>query len=252
MKYFIINSTIANVYRDPDFNSPVVSQGLLGETCIVCERKDSWVKCQFPDGYQGWLNTGQGTFSDVPYPANATCLDLYATIEQDSIPVRALALGCQVKVGNDGIISLPDSTTGVCTGNLGSSPYGPKREDILKIARRLIGIPYIWGGRSSCGLDCSGLVQLTFHLCGIQLPRDSRQQADSELLKPIREDEALQGDLFFFGTERITHVGIYAGDHTLIHAQGFVKEESIERGNTEGNLALSKTIQKVQSIEPLL
>ncbi len=252
MQYFTINSTVANVYREPDFNSSVVSQGLLGETCLVRNRRESWAECEFPDGYRGWVNTGQGIYSDKPYHPNTVCLDLFATVQQDGHSVRFLALGCQVVRNETHEIVLPDGTTGTSTGKFGQVIKGSGRETILTAARQFIGIPYVWGGRSSYGLDCSGLIQLTFFLNNIHLPRDSREQAACDQLTDIAENEALPGDLFFFGRERITHVGIYAGNQMLIHAQGYVKEESIDPDNPDGNRALYQTLQKVRSIESLL
>ncbi|MPN27215.1 hypothetical protein SDC9_174643 [bioreactor metagenome] len=101
--------------------------------------------------------------------------------------------------------------------------------NILKIATMYLNAPYLWGGKSLLGIDCSGLVQVVFSICGIQLPRDASQQVEKGDLVNFL-GEAQQGDLAFFDNEagNITHVGILLDATRIIHASGWVKIEKID------------------------
>jgi cell wall-associated NlpC family hydrolase len=96
---------------------------------------------------------------------------------------------------------------------------------------RFIGIPYLWGGTTPRGFDCSGLVQRIYRLHGVSLPRDSDQQARRGRLKPAGSYETLRtGDLLFFGKSdaQITHVGMYLADGLFLHAYGHVRVGSLD------------------------
>jgi len=96
------------------------------------------------------------------------------------------------------------------------------RDEIVKTAKSFIGLPYRWGGSSSdYGFDCSGLSMTAYHLNGLNLPRSSKKQYKAGI--PVRRSQLLRGDLVFFAISkgrRVSHVGIYAGDDTFIHAPG--------------------------------
>ena len=100
---------------------------------------------------------------------------------------------------------------------------------ILKIANMYLNAPYLWGGKSLLGIDCSGLVQVVFSICGLQLPRDASQQVEKGDFVNFL-GEAQQGDLAFFDNEAgsIIHVGILLDATQIIHASGWVKIESID------------------------
>ncbi|MBM3494460.1 MAG: NlpC/P60 family protein, partial [Armatimonadetes bacterium] len=100
------------------------------------------------------------------------------------------------------------------------------RAAVLHDARRLVGVPYLWGGRTPFGIDCSGFTQLVFRLSGVALPRDAYQQADWPGLAPVSESDIAPGDLVFFGGDLdprgrgITHVGIALEPPLFIHSAG--------------------------------
>ena len=102
--------------------------------------------------------------------------------------------------------------------------YGRRylRDEIVKTAKSFIGLPYRWGGSSSdYGFDCSGLSMTAYHLNGLNLPRSSKEQYKAGI--PVGRNQLLRGDLVFFAISkgrRVSHVGIYAGDDTFIHAPG--------------------------------
>jgi len=148
-------------------------------------------------------------------------------------------LGSLKENGNNNIIHIPigcflyflkrkevkiDSATFKYTGQVSSQ----KKINLIDYAYLYLNTPYLWGGRTPLGIDCSGLVQMAYKLCGIKLPRDSCQQA--ELGKKVIDlSKAKKGDLCFFGERnKITHVGLLINKKLIIHASGKVKIEKID------------------------
>ena len=100
---------------------------------------------------------------------------------------------------------------------------------LISYANSFLGTPYLWGGKSALGFDCSGFVQTVFKMCGISLPRDASQQIKDKKLIEINYKSIEKGDLLFFSDENlINHVGIYYGDGKIIHSSGNVKIENLE------------------------
>jgi cell wall-associated NlpC family hydrolase len=96
-------------------------------------------------------------------------------------------------------------------------------EEVIGTAKRLLGLPYLWGGSTPLGIDCSGFVQLAYGLHGVRLLRDSRLQYTQPDLAPVGRDKLEAGDLVFFGREQITHVGLCLGEGKFIHATTHVR-----------------------------
>lgn len=250
--YFIINTAIANVYHDGDYNSPVMTQALLGETCLVLDVREKWVQIRQWDDYVGWVNTGQGVFSSEPYSLTLRYLDLQGKIYSSSIlALRNITFGGQIKPEGKSVI-LPDGAKGRILGNLGYFNTKPTRESILKTAYRFLGSPYIWGGKTPAGFDCSGLVQTVFLANGISLKRDARIQNTMDELTEIDIAQIEPGDLVFFGNETITHVGISTGGFGFIHSQGWVKLDTLNPDYKHANIELIEKLQSIKSIHSLL
>jgi cell wall-associated NlpC family hydrolase len=118
----------------------------------------------------------------------------------------------------------------------------PEEEEILKSAFEMMGRPYLWGGTSGKGVDCSGFTKMVYYLNGVQLPRDANQQADvgEDVPSDTTFSNLLPGDLLFFGRkategekERITHVGIYLGNGKMIHSSNMVEIGGLRRGEPD-------------------
>lgn len=119
--------------------------------------------------------------------------------------------------------------------------------ELISYAKSFIGIPYLWGGKSSLGFDCSGFVQTVFKMTGINMPRDASQQILRENLHDINYYDAQTGDLLFFMEDNyVNHVAIYLGNQEIIHSSGSVKIE-----NLADNDKLYKKMYKVMSIKNL-
>ena len=121
---------------------------------------------------------------------------------------------------------------------------------ILEIAENLLGIPYRWGGKTSMGFDCSGLVQSVLKICGLKIPRDSKDQRSFLKNDQIDILDAEPGDLHFFGTkDKVSHVGFSTKAAGILHSQGFVKIETIDSSNINHNKNLLDIYLSTHSIK---
>ncbi len=258
MKIFTINVSAVNIYSEPRFTSSVVSQGLLGESCEMLDRENQWYLIKQNDGYEGWVYHFFGTESDELYPATHVCTSMFAPIfdKQNGKVIRDVCFGNKLKVSTDDDgknVILPDGRKGWTEADLRNEHPTPTRKNIIHTAKRFIGTPYQWGGKSPGGMDCSGLVQTVFQSVGIQLPRDAYQQAELFAKKRISIDHVNKGDLLFFAEDnKINHVAISLGGQEFLHAQGWVKEESLDSDSSVFNSKLDKILLSVHSMEDLL
>lgn len=240
MEYGISELCIIPVRRDPSECSEMVTQILFGEHFLVTETQGSWshVKLAF-DNYEGWVDHKMISFIeeelycelDKEVPAVAT--DTFNLVYQQSsysniivVPGSILPF-CDVenksfRIGSreynfQGKVSVPDMNS----VNI--------RESIIDSALQFFNAPYLWGGRTPYGIDCSGFTQIVFKLNGHSLPRDASEQVErGETLAFV--EEALPGDLAFFDNNegRITHVGIIWDRHKIIHASGKVRIDNVD------------------------
>ena len=127
------------------------------------------------------------------------------------------------------------------------------RSDIIKLAIYLMGVPYLWGGKSSFGYDCSGFVQMVLQAVGISIPRDTGLQIKTDWLKEISITDTQPGDLvFFFVDNQINHVAFSTGEGNIIHCSGEVKLESIIEGELGFNSKLAKLDHTFTSISKMV
>ncbi len=261
-KHFgIVNVSVCNIRSEPRHSAELATQALLGATLRVWKKQGDFYLVQSPDDYFGWLDDGGLQLMTASEYENWTNSEraiitqdfvfAYENTDEKSQKITDLVAGNMVQViENKGVftkISLPDGRSGfVKRENLSPldtwlSSRQPTAENVLATAREMMGSPYLWGGTSSKGMDCSGFTKMAFFLNGIQLPRDASQQVHTgELVET--DTGTLQnlqpGDLLFFGRkatlekkERISHVAIYLGDGKIIHASDRVKVESLMRGD---------------------
>jgi hypothetical protein len=235
--------SVANVRTTSGHSSEMSTQALMGTPIKVLSHTDNgWCEVQLPDGYKGYIIDNSLTFMSqdainkwkrsqrviVSSPSETKAY--YDTLRQfvmsDMVSGDIVAL-----LGNKSSdmteIILPDGREGwIASADI--KPLEAETKDIvneiLTTARQQMGTPYLWGGLSSKGMDCSGLTKLAFMAAGIIIPRDASQQA--LVGTPIERDKLQPGDLVFFGntkTGRINHVGIYEGNGYILESAGRVK-----------------------------
>lgn len=252
----IVNVSVCNLRSEADFSSEMMTQGLLGMPVRLLE-SDGWYRVQTPDDYIAWVHR-VGVFPVTPDELAAWNAAekvvvtshygfVYSQPDLSSQTVSDVVAGNRLKwEGTKGKfyrVSYPDGRTGYLPRSMGSTERqwraGLKQEaaDILRTARTLMGVPYLWAGTSSKGVDCSGFVRTVLFLHDIIIPRDASQQAYVGEHIDIRPDLSnLQpGDLVFFGRkasggqrERVVHVGLYMGGGRFIHSQGDVHISSLD------------------------
>ena len=234
MEYAACQVSIAPLRAHPSDKSEMVSQLLFGETVEIQESKDTWkyVVCAW-DGYTGWVDSKQLkrlTAKEFEEYREHQALNL-SLVEglmatDHFIPVTLGAVLPQY----DGLrCQLGEQTFQFSGPVVNPSQQKLGSEWVVKIARRYLHAPYLWGGRSPFGIDCSGLTQMVYKTAGIRLLRDANQQVTQG--RPIDFMEECQaGDLAFFdnGKGHITHVGIILPECHIIHASGQVRVDKLD------------------------
>jgi gamma-D-glutamyl-L-lysine dipeptidyl-peptidase len=234
MQYGICNLSLIPLRKSPEHTAEMVSQLLFGESFDILEKHENWLQIQLHnDAYTGWIHHRQylaltkEELDEIRSGTRVIVCDLNAKLfEKNSYNTFPLLMGSSLLFKEDNTFQFGDESY-VFTGDL----YIPaaKKEDILRFAVMYLGAPYLWGGRSHFGIDCSGFSQMAYHLAGFNLPRDASQQAFAgETLSFLSEAEP--GDLLFFDNAegKIVHVGIYSGNHKIIHASGNVRIDNID------------------------
>ncbi len=208
---------VAALRREPSRTAEQLDQLVFGERFNVLERQGGWAFGQaLRDGYVGWVRLETLTPAGPPPTHWVSALRTYAFGEASikSAPVARLSMNALVRVElAEGRFARLEASGHVPQHHL--SPLGAWATDVAAVAQAYLGAPYLWGGRDSVGLDCSGLVQQALYACGQAAPRDSDQQAT---LGRAADPEALaRGDLVFWRG----HVGMMLDPQTLIHANAF-------------------------------
>ncbi len=227
--------SIVPVRKEPNDRSEMVSQWLFGETAEVLDKKEKWSLLRFDhDGYEGWVDNKQWEVTATPNVDP----DL-RVIDQNTIADLGER---QVLLPYGGVVPFYQEGSILWQGERipvqAVTNHRPdlERADLMEFyLHPFLGAPYLWGGRTPVGVDCSGLTQMIFILMGIYLPRDASEQAEEgdvvELL-----DLCEPGDLVFFDNVegRIVHVGIVLtrndeGDLRVVHASGRVRIDKLDQ-----------------------
>jgi len=212
-RWMMVQQPIVNLTDVPRGNR--TSQLLFGERFLVLETSEGFAFgiCE-KDGYVGYILSGALTTAEAAtHWVVAPATHLYPRPDAKAPPDVALFFGSQVKVSaeRDGFFRIH---TGHFIPQQHLMPIKARFDDPVGVADLFLGTPYLWGGTSRWGIDCSGLVQAALMACGIDCPRDSDQQ-EAELGTDLPENTPFErGDLVFWKG----HVGIMANDHMLLHA----------------------------------
>ena len=258
LKYGVINNSVANIRSKPKHSAELATQALLGTGVKVLKRKGSFYLVQVPDGYISWVDHGgvvlmnESDYIDWNRAEKVIYTKTVGSVyqeENDNLTILSdIVLGAQLKYLNQGSdflkIEYPDKRIGYIKKSEAQlyndwiKTVQPSGELLEKYARDLLGSPYLWGGTSTKGMDCSGFTKTVYLLNGFIIPRDASQQIQAgEVVDENLNFEGLEkGDLMFFGTkatdhkkQRVTHVGIWLGNGKgeFIHSASKVRLSSI-------------------------
>lgn len=206
----------------PAPDAPFVTEALMGERVTVYETTEegwAWVQLE-SDGYVGWLAAGALGTAEAPPTHRVSALRTLA-FPGPSIkapPLGALPFGARVTVvRTQGPFAVTDTGAFLPARHL--APVDSVETDFVAVAERFVGAPYLWGGKTVLGIDCSGLVQVALSACGLACPRDSdmQERALGAALDPAASKDLRRGDLVFWKG----HVAIVRDPETLLHANAF-------------------------------
>ncbi len=236
MTFGICLLSIVPARKEPAGSSEMVTQLLFGEHYTVTEQGHGWLKILTAfDQYSCWISEKQHsciselTFTQLNKQSVFLNNELVQVIQNKTNESRyPITIGATLPFYKDQNMRLESYDFGF-EGQVSQFQKKNAAQDIISTAFLFMNAPYLWGGRSPFGIDCSGFTQLSFKLNGYTLPRDAYQQV--ELGTPLSfVEEAEAGDLAFFDNEegKIVHVGILLNDHQVIHASGCVKIERFD------------------------
>ena len=256
MQFGICNLSIVSIRFEPSDASELVTQILFGEHFKVLEQRKKWSKIRIAfDKYEGWISNNQFEFlsedkykeiDNSPQFLAGELIDFISDNHNHLIPIP---LGASLPFYHNSITSINERIFTydgeVINGTLNKSA-------IIQTAFMYLNAPYLWGGKTPFGIDCSGFTQMVYKLCGYSLLRDASQQAtQGEVLSFIEESEP--GDLAFFDNNegKIVHVGIIMSDNYIIHSHGKVRIDRIDHSGIY-NAELRKHTHKLRVIKKII
>jgi cell wall-associated NlpC family hydrolase len=220
---------VANLYSMPSRDADVVSQSLLGQELQVIQEKGDWLQVRTPDQHVGWMARDSARPS-APPQRTAQVSSIFANVYRETDvtehqPLLTLAFEGKVNVaGEDGRwvkLRLPDGGEGwIQRGDVAFDAKVLTISESIELAKRFLGLPYLWGGSSSFGYDCSGFTQMLVRSRGIVMPRDADLQAAWSGLIAVDRKHLRAGDLLFFGDspkKNYSHRDVYR--QRQVHSQ---------------------------------
>lgn len=260
--YALVRTSVANIRSNPGHSSELATQATLGTPLKVLKQDGDWYLVQTPDKYLAWVDHGGITrLSKEEFSLwkaaekvifTETFGQSFAKPSTDSEMVSDLVAGdiLEIKSEKNGFfeVQYPDGRLAFIEKSKAISytkwldSLEQKEQDLVETSKKLMGLPYLWGGTSSKGVDCSGFTKTIFFMNGMVIPRDASQQVHTGVVvDSIRNFENLKpGDLLFFGTpatdsskERVVHVGMWIGDNKFIHSSGNVHISSMDKDSED-------------------
>lgn len=240
----VIIGNIASLRAEPDFNSEQVTQALIGQNVTVEGGSQGWLYVQTWDTYRSWipatsvriLPSGAEPYASVG--AVAVIRELFVDVlrmphDKSEILTKA-TIGAELEVVDpidDWVeLLLPDNRHAYIRKNearlvdkeLAQTIPLPDPRKLIETARRFIGVPYLWGGSSPFGIDCSGFMQIVHKMHNVTLLRDASLQSEDPRAVPVRREELQAGDLVFFAKsgQGVSHVGMMIDEKRFIHSCG--------------------------------
>lgn len=219
----ICNLAVIPLRKSPDSTSEMVSQLLFGDTFTIHQTENGWVSITtHNDNYSGYISNKQYALFDGTtdgWLVNTQYPYLVAHTHEGKLLLPA---GCLIP-------DKPKTIIGKQEVSIDQFPPIKQITHLAETAMQYLNVPYLWGGKTAFGIDCSGFMQMVYKQCGITLPRDAYQQAElGETLNFVYESKC--GDLAFFDNEegKITHVGMMLDNEKIIHASGKVRIDLLD------------------------
>ncbi len=249
MQYGICNFSLVPVRFEASDKSELVTQLLYGECYTILEKQKKWLKIKIAfDDYEGFIDRKQfkeitkEAFQSIQKSIPKHSTDLVEFVHDEKKQLVPILLGSSL----NGLSILGHEYDG------NSSSGIHNKSDLIKTASLYLNAPYLWGGKSPFGIDCSGFTQMVYKINGHKLLRDASQQAtQGEVLSFIEECEP--GDLAFFDNNEgeIIHVGIILENNYIIHAHGCVRVDRLDQSGIY-NTDLKKHTHKLRVIKKIL
>ncbi len=252
----IVNVSVCNIRSAPKHSAELATQALLGTPLKVYEKEGTWLRVQTPDAYISWVDQGAvflATPTEVENWQKARKLIYltpygfsYAQANAEGPTTSDIVAGDLLAYkGEKGAfyeVAYPDGRNAYIRKTDARfydewlSSVEISESSLVSTSKKLMGLPYLWGGTSFKGVDCSGFTKTVYFLNGVQLPRDASQQVHSgELVDTTKDWSKLRpGDLLFFGTvnedgsEKVVHVAMWLGNNQFIHSSNFVMVNSVD------------------------
>jgi hypothetical protein len=254
--YGICNLSVVALRADESDKSEMINQVLFGEHFTVLENNQNWSKIKLAfDGFEGWIDNKQFQIisEEFYYQINEEqetySREIVDVISNTKNEILTIPVGASLPYFNGKNFSI-NTVNYFFEGDTISGEQG--KNSIKQFAFLFLNTPFLWGGKSPFGIDCSGFTQLVYKLCGYQLLRNASEQASQgEVLSFIEESEP--GDLAFFDNEEgeIIHVGIILNNYNIIHAHGKVRIDTLDHSGIF-NADLQKHTHKLRVIKKLV
>jgi len=253
----LITISVANLRSNPKHSAELATQATLGTPVNILKKEGSWLLIQTPDKYLAWVDDGgivEMTASEITaWKANPKIIytnivgstftepNIQSQVVSDIVAGGILELLDEEK--DFFMVKYPDNRIAYIFKSeaqlydewvVNTRPTG---ESLVATSKKLMGLPYLWGGTSTKGVDCSGFTKTVYFLNGMVIPRDASQQVNTgQLTDETKKFDQLQpGDLLFFGrkatdstSEKVVHVGMWIGNNEFIHSSGKVRISSID------------------------
>lgn len=234
--YGFCNTSLTALRAEPSDRSEMVSQLFFGEMFTVLEESIKWAFIRNEiDNYNGWIDRKQflpiteqsyttARIRSVAFPKNLITILRHSSSNEET----NILFGTSLPLNKKGMVEI-DRNMWEIKGDIIHRPNKIERENIIETAKCYLNSPYLWGGKTHFGIDCSGLAQTVYNINGITLPRDAYLQAmEGETVNLI--EEAQPGDLIFFDNQegKIIHVGILGYNNTIIHSSGRVRIDPVD------------------------